>query len=307
VVSRHRDRRTWRRFVAAALVAGCVAAASAGCKPPVQPQQFLSRHAVLSSYNARAESIQRLWSRCHIVVDMPKFDDAGTSVTGRESYAADGHFIFDKPRNLLLQGKAPFVGAVFGLHSNDQQYWFWVKPKTSTEWKGRPGGPGQERLLLRPDRLLETLGMFAVPTDGRAMFRRDPDTDVIQVVAESPLPSDAHGGFASMCVVQEIHLDRYKHDPVSVRLLDPSGEPIVVSTLSNYREVEGVRVPGTLVFRFLLLDPVRNETVVTLDLKDITLTKELPSSAFAYREPPVDAHVDVDAPSFPRAAPRNGQ
>jgi len=307
VVSRHRDRRTWRRFVAAALVAGCVAAASAGCKPPVQPQQFLSRHAVLSSYNARAESIQRLWSRCHIVVDMPKFDDAGTSVTGRESYAADGHFIFDKPRNLLLQGKAPFVGAVFGLHSNDQQYWFWVKPKTSTEWKGRHGGPGQERLLLRPDRLLETLGMFAVPTDGRAMFRRDPDTDVIQVVAESPLPSDAHGGFASMCVVQEIHLDRYKHDPVSVRLLDPSGEPIVVSTLSNYREVEGVRVPGTLVFRFLLLDPVRNETVVTLDLKDITLTKELPSSAFAYREPPVDAHVDVDAPSFPRAAPRNGQ
>jgi hypothetical protein len=289
------------------LVAGCVAAASAGCKPPVQPQQFLSRHAVLSSYNARAESIQRLWSRCHIVVDMPKFDDAGTSVTGRESYAADGHFIFDKPRNLLLQGKAPFVGAVFGLHSNDQQYWFWVKPKTSTEWKGRHGGPGQERLLLRPDRLLETLGMFAVPTDGRAMFRRDPDTDVIQVVAESPLPSDAHGGFASMCVVQEIHLDRYKHDPVSVRLLDPSGEPIVVSTLSNYREVEGVRVPGTLVFRFLLLDPVRNETVVTLDLKDITLTKELPSSAFAYREPPVDAHVDVDAPSFPRAAPRNGQ
>lgn len=296
MVSRHRDRCAWRRVVAAAVVVACGAATLAGCKPPVPPQQFLSRHAVLSGYNARAESIQRLWSRCHIAVDMPKFDDAGALVTGRESYSADGHFVFDKPRNLLLQGKAPFVGAVFGLHSNDEQYWFWVKPKTSTEWKGRHGGSGQDRLLLRPDRLLETLGMFAVPADGRAMFRRDPDTDVIQVVAASPLPVEAHGGFASTCVVQEIHLDRYKHDPVSVRLLDPSGEPIVVSTLSDYREVDGVRVPGKLVFRFLLLHPVRNETVVTLDLKDTTLTKELPSSAFAYREPPVDAHVDVDVP-----------
>ena len=115
MVSRHRDRCAWRRVVAAAVVVACGAATLAGCKPPVPPQQFLSRHAVLSGYNARAESIQRLWSRCHIAVDMPKFDDAGALVTGRESYSADGHFVFDKPRNLLLQGKAPFVGAVFGL------------------------------------------------------------------------------------------------------------------------------------------------------------------------------------------------
>jgi hypothetical protein len=278
--------------VGAALMAMGAVAALAGCKPEVRPQVFLSRHEVLSQYNARAEAIRRLWSRCHIEVDMPKFDD--DAVAGRQAYSADGHFIFDKPQSLLLQGKAPFVGAVFGLHSNDTEYWFWVKPQTSTEWKGRHDGPGRDRLVLRPDRLLEALGMFAVPTDGRAVFRRDADTDVIQVLAESPLPSEAQGGFSPLYVAQEVHLDRYEHDPISVRLLSPSGEPIVVSTLSDYREVDGQRVPTTLVFRFLMFRPVRSETVITLKLKDATLTKELSAAAFAYRESPVETRIDVD-------------
>jgi len=295
-MNRDRDLLRWVRPLAACLALPVCLANLAGCKPEVKPQEFLSRGDLLSKYNARAEAIARLWSRCHIAVRMPKFNDhtAGAKVIGYDNYSADGHFIFAKPRNLLLQGKAPFIGPVFGLHSNDQEYWFWVKPEVSTEYKGRYGGRGEDRLVMRPDRLLEALGVFAVPADGRVMFRRDERTDVIEVLAESPPPKDPGGGFSSLYVAKEIHLDRLEHDPVQVRLFSPSGDPVVISRLEGYQEIDGQRVPTRLTFRFLLIVPARSETTVTLKLKQVSLTKEIRPKAFAYHPPPVEHHEDLD-------------
>ena len=295
-MNRDRDLLRWVRPLAACLALPVCLANLAGCKPEVKPQVFLSRHDVLATYNARAEAIPRLWSRCQVDVRVPKFNDdpADAKVTGYDNYSADGHFIFSKPRNLLLQGKAPFVGPVFGLHSNDREYWFWVKPEVSTEYKGRYGGRGEGRFVMRPDRLLEALGVFAVPADGRVIFRRDERTDVIEVLAEWPPPDDPGGGFSSLYVAKEIHLDRVKHDPVQVRLFSPSGDPVVISRLEGYQEIDGQRVPTRLTFRFLLVVPARSETTVALKLKQVSLTKEIKSAAFAYRPPPVEHHEDLD-------------
>ena len=284
------------RLMLSGAVAVCLAGL-AGCEPPeLQPQEFLSRRDVLTMYNARAEAITKLWSKCHIDVRMPKFNDdpADPKVTGYDTYSADGHFVFTKPRNLVLQGEALFVGPVFGLHSNDQEYWFWVKPEVSTEYKGRYGGRGEGRFVMRPDRLLEALGVFAVPTDGRVMFRRDERTDVIEVLAESP-PNDPGGGFSALYVAKEIHLDRLEHDPVQVRLFSPSGDPVVISRLEGYQEIDGQRVPTRLTFRFLLIMPARSETTVALKLKQVSLTKKLKPKAFAYSPSPVEHFVDLDA------------
>ena len=297
-MTRDRGALYWLRRLTTGWAMAVWLAGLAGCEPPPPaPQVFLSRHDVLAAYNARAEAIARLWSRCQVQVRMPKFNDdpADPKVTGYDTYSADGLFVFAKPRNLVLQGKAPFVGPVFGLHSNDQEYWFWVKPEVSTEYKGRYGGRGEDRFVMRPDRLLEALGVFAVPTDGRVMFRRDERTDVIQVLAESPPPNDPGGGFSSRYVAKEIHLDRLEHDPVQVRLFSPSGDPVVISRLEGYQEIDGQRVPTRLTFRFLLIEPARSETTVTLKLKQVSLTKEIKPAAFAYRPPPVEHFVDLDA------------
>ncbi|NIA20736.1 MAG: hypothetical protein GWP05_01940 [Anaerolineaceae bacterium] len=296
-MNRERGVRHWLgRLMLSGAMAACLVGL-AGCKPDLQPQEFLSRRDVLAIYNARAAAITRLWSKCRIEVRMPKFnaDPADPRVTGYDTYSADGHFVFTKPRNLFLQGKAPFVGPVFGLHSNDRDYWFWVKPKDSVEYRGRYGGPGQDKLFLRPDRLLEALGLFAVPADGRAMFRRDDEADVIQVLAKSPPQNDLGQGFSSLYVAKEIHLDRFKHDPVEVRLLSPSGDPLVISQLEDYREIDGRRVPTRLTFRFLFAVPARSEATVTLKLKRVSLTKEINPRLFVYNPSPVEHFVDLDA------------
>ncbi len=134
-----------------------------------------------------------------------------------------------------------------------------------------------------------------MPADGRALFRRDDETDVIQFLAESPLLTDMSEGFSSLYVFQEIHLDRLKHDPLEVRLFNISGDPIVVSRLEDYKEIDGQRIPMKLTFRFLRTHPTRAETTVTLKLKRVSLTKEINPALFAYHAPPVERHEDLDS------------
>jgi len=283
-----------RRGVPAALALLAALAVLAGCKPVEPPvEETLPRATLVERYNARAETIKSLWSRCHVEARVPKFDRQGRPIKGRyEAWPADGNFILRKPRDLFLEGRF-FSDPVFGLHSNSEMYWFWVKPEASVEYHGRHDGPGAKRFPLRPDYLLDTLGVFPVTTDLSA-FRRGDQYDVIQVMdvdVARPAPNKHPEQVAvRLSVRQEIFLERVHHDPMEVRLYDGEGEVLVVSRLEDYREVEGVRVPTRLVYRFVPAD-----ATFTLTLKDISLSKPLKDAAFARRPAPVAHTRDLDA------------
>jgi len=264
-----------------------------GCPPPKPPEpEILPRASLVERYNARAAAIQKLWARCRIEARVPKMDKHGRAVQGRyDVWSLDGNFLLRKPRDLALVGRA-LTDPVFGLYSNSQMYWFWVKPGGSTEYHGRYDGPGAGTFPIRPDYLLETLAIFPVASDV-GYFRRGDEFDFLETMGIDVRQSRAGSPDEAALVVwlrQEVALERVHHDPVEVRLYDTEGEPLVISRLLDYQEVDGQRLPMKLVYRF-----VPTDTTFTLWLKDVSLTKEMKDAWFEYRPAPeVKQHVDLD-------------
>jgi hypothetical protein len=292
--------RLWRIAVLGPLVLVC-ALTLGGCPPPkpVVPPEILPRETLVTNYNTRAEAIQKLWSKCHIEIRIPTFESgkptAEARVTGSKSYALDGNFILRKPRDLYLEGRTLLPPTpVFGLFSNSEKYWLWVKPDVSTEWSGRYGGPGSTKFFMRPDRLLEALGLFPLLSDAAMTFRRDGSRDVFILLA--PGCTEAKGTARGSCISEEIYLSQTTHLPEEVRLYNDAGDPVIVSTLGDYTEVDGQQVPRHIVARFIEPSARRAESTVTLDLSSISLTKEIIKDAvFQYRAVDVDHRVDLDA------------
>ncbi len=292
-------RRLWRIVVLGPLALS-VAFVLGGCPqtPPVKPTEILPRETLAANYNARAEAIQKLWSKCHIEIRIPTFESgqptADARVTGSKSYALDGNFIFRKPHDLYLEGRTLLPPTpVFGLFSNSEKYWLWVKPDVSTEWSGSYGGPGASKFFMRPDRLLEALAVFPLPTDVAAGFRRDDSRDVFFLLCPGGTPAPGRPG--GSCLAEEIYLNRGTHLPEEVRLYNAAGDPVIVSTLGDYTEVDGQQVPRHIVARFIEPSSRRAESTVTLELSNLSLTKEVKDAAFQYRAADVDRRVDLDA------------
>jgi hypothetical protein len=273
-----------------------------GCPPPpltiLPPPEFLPSKTLVANYNTRADAIGKLWSKCHIEIRIPTFESgkpqAEARVTGSKSYALDGNFILRKPRDLYLEGRTLLPPTpVFGLFSNSERYWLWVKPDVSTEWSGRYDGPGASKFFMRPDRLLQAMGLLPLPTDGPVLFCRNDTHDELIVIAKSPDASPE--GLGHSYIAEEIYLNRSTHLPDEVRLYNDAGDPVIISTLSDYAEVDGQQVPRRIVARFIQPTGPRAESTVTLELSSISLTKEVKDAAFAYRPADVDHRVDLDA------------
>ncbi len=292
--------RTLCRLAAAIVLAGFAGLAGCAPKEPEPVQEILPKEDLLSHYNARAEAIQKLRAKCHVEARLPKLDDEGRPIEGEhETWSLDGNLLLRKPRDLYLVGKA-LTEPMFGLHSNREMYWFWVKPRVSTVYYGRYDGPGAERFAIRPDYLLQTLGVFPVPED-LTVFRRADDRDVLQTigvdVAEPACRQGPDEARLAVFLTQEVYLDRTEHhDPVEVRRYDRRGTPIVVTRLEEYRQVDGLRVPARLQYHFVPAD-----ATFTLSLRKISLTRDIPETAFTYREPDVEHREDLDRPAEPGA------
>jgi len=260
------------------------------------PDEILPRASLVDLYNSRAEAIQKLKAKCHVEARMPRMDDQGRPVQGKyDTWSLDGNLLLRKPRDLYLVGRA-LSDPMFGLHSNRETYWFWVKPRASVEYVGRYDGAGAEQFLIRPDYLLRTLGIFPVPADLWA-FRRGDRRDVLQLMAvevpDAP-PGAGRQVKVMLYLVQEVYLERVHHDPVEVRLYDKRGERIVVSHLEDYQVVDGQRVPTRLTCHFVPAD-----ATFKLSLSKVSLTAEIKDAVFDHdtvTPPSLKNHINLDAP-----------
>lgn len=279
------------------LVACLFLTALTGCGPEVLRTEILSRNQLIARYTARAEAIGMIRAKCRIEARIAKLDEQGKPVAGKaDTYSLDGNLLLRKPRDLYLVGKA-FSDPQFGLHSNADMYWWWVKPGESVEYRGRYDGPGATRLPIRPDYLIRGLGIHRLPDD-MWLFLRGPEDDILQTL-DVDLLSLAPSGRVKVnpYVVQEIRLDRVNHLPREVRLYDSLGEPLVVTRLGKYEEVDGQQVPTEIAYHFVPVD-----WTFKLSLKEISLTREIKDAVFEYRPKNFQRRIDLDADP-PRRGP----
>ena len=298
--------RQFSRVVVPLLTLVLAAVALPGCPPKTEAvQELLPRDILIARYNLRAETISMMRAKCHIEARLTKLDDTGKPVKGKvDTYSVDGNLLLRKPRDLYLVGKA-FIGEeVFGLHSNNEKYWWWVKVGEPSEYVGRHGGPGAEMFPVRPDLLLEALAIYPLPGDMR-VFKRGDQFDVIQTQGVELDPASGEGATGGQVrvlpyLMQEISLERVHHDPVEVRLYRKDGEPLLVARLENYQDVpsriedekvtETQRMPMKIVYRFVPID-----WTFTLELTDVSLTREIKPAVFEYHTKGFLHTVDIDA------------
>jgi len=256
--------------------------AVAGCGPikqPTGPEPLPAPTAeeVLAVHNAWADSIEHIWARADLRLNVPKRDGSAE----RKKFDLDGHLFLQKPDNLFLHGEV--LGQdQFTLGASEERFWLWVRPQVNTVWTGRRGGPGERRLVLSPSALAEALGVFRVA----------PSEDLEQRCAlhgEHMVLSEYRrdGGAA----VRRIWFDRRTSRPARIDLFDESGRRLLMAELLRYERVGEIEVCTAYRARFY---GNGEEMDLVLRLKEVNLDKKPNPRVFEYRVPPGAAEKDLD-------------
>jgi hypothetical protein len=257
--------------------------AAAGCLPtrteplpPVPPA--LPPDAVIAAHNAWADSIDHLWSRTAITLDLPNPE----TNSDRMKFDLEGLLFVAKPDSLLLNGRF-MLKDVFQVGMNSDRFWLIVRPQIATVWTGRRGGPGERQFILAAADLMTALGFLPIHLDpkARAAFRVEPEQ---YILTEQRL-------FGGKTVPwRRVSFDRRTLRPARLELFDEGGRPILVAELLAYEPVDATSVCTSYHIRFY-----GNEEVdLTLGLSHVSLTKPLPPKVFEYRRPPDLSLHDLD-------------
>jgi hypothetical protein len=260
-----------------ALSAGCIRH-ELGPVPPALPQDK-----VLEAHNAWADSVQHLWSRAAVTIDLPKADRHDE----RDKFDMDGHLMVVKPDNLFIHGQMPVIGKdAFKLGMNAQRFWLWVfkpEPDRPTMWTGRRGGPGERRFILAAEDVMTALGLFPIDlkTLGPAAFHVEPEQYVVTESRE----------FAGRTVPwRRLWLDRRTLRPVRIDLFDEIGHRVLMSELLEYQRAGQTDVCVTYRARFYGDD----EVDMALRLSGVDITRAIPPALFLYKVPEGSRVEDLD-------------
>ncbi len=245
--------------------------------PVVEPPELLSRH------NAWAESIQTVWSRADLKMNLP----AGEAGEKRERHAVSGHLFLAKPGRLFVHGQV-LGQEVFQFGVGGERFWLWVRPQVNTVWVGRRGGQAEADLIISPPALLEALGLSRIePRPGTEMH--------VDAYGDHFVLSEYGGGWWPP--VRRTWLDRRTFRPRRIDLFDPDGRRVLMSELLEYSEVEGTDVCTLYRVRFLPRGAGGGgEVDLVIHLKDVSLEKAPNPRVFEYRRPPGATEEDLDRP-----------
>jgi hypothetical protein len=189
---------------------------------------------VAKAVNANASKIKTVWARHDFDADI--VDDKGKS----HSLSGSGTLQFRKPGDLLLTAKG--IIDYFEVGANDQHYWFTVYPKeVGTQWWGRKDQmteEGARRIPIRPDLLLEVLGVHEIDEDfmqpPAPTMRVNNDQWAYMFVWNAPLRTP----IARWVAVKEVWYDIQTKRPTLIVLFDASGRVVLRARLSQHEKIE---------------------------------------------------------------------
>lgn len=141
---------------------------------------------------------------------------------------------------LLIRAKKPGID-VFELGSNGETFWL-ALPTENLLYIGSFANLDPEataRLPVRPDLVLEVLGVTPLPSDLLAppvpMLRYNPDNSAYMLTFAEPLDGGAHPRWQ---VVKEAWYDRETLLPSNIILFDRDGRPVLRAYLRNHQEID---------------------------------------------------------------------
>ena len=212
--------------------------------------------------------------------------------------------LFSQQQSMRLVGKKDIAGTLFDLGSNDERYWVIVRPETDTMWTGRwdqIAKADPEQLPIRPDLVLETLGVQPLATELKhspvPVLRFNNDADVYMVVWSVPLQT-------RWAAQKEVWYDRKTLRPTNVLLFDENGRIVVRAYL---RQPKKVQLDGKqesewplVATQYDLLFPATGSKML-INLEDVALKRNGAPNPRSFTFPGDDAGVshviDIDEPS----------
>jgi len=168
----------------------------------------------------------------------------------RESFELNGVLLYRKPRQLYLQ--LQHLAGQMEVGSNDEEFWVWKRFGDERYWWGQHSGIDgimDTDMPVRPDHLLDVLGLRPLPEAGRLqgpVFWVSPSRYELLYLDRNP------GG--ELHLVKSIDIDR--KPPFLIREMvhfRPDGHPNMVAKLSEYKTIQGstVLAPHRIHMRWL--------------------------------------------------------
>lgn len=279
-------------------------AAVAGCppKPPPSPKGYFGPTEpmvdVVGQINRNAAAVPTLRAagnfEAHIV-------DQGK----RHFVNGDVTLLYRRPDEVRLIGKKDLAGQIFEAGSNGDRYWLIVKADTDTMWWGEIANldhidPSQ--LPIRPDVLIEVLGIDQIPTDllrePVPTMRFNNDADAYMLNFNVRLPD-------RWAVQKEVWYDRQTKLPRLVLLFNEHGRIVMRAYLSNHRPLESDnRDEGDaakVATRYQIFFPDTG-TSIRFDLDDVALTRNRAPNdqSFIFQQNPgVSRQINLDEQARP--------
>jgi len=268
---------------------------AAGCAKPLKtlppyygPTDTMAQ--VVRAVNDNNSKIKTLWSSHTFEATL--VDEKGKS----HSFSGDGYLLFMKPENMLLT--AGGIIKFFEVGSNDEQYWFTAYPdEVSTQWwgeKGKLNDQTAKQIPIRPDLLLEVLGVSTIEEDFMQMpapvMRFNNDAHAYMFVWSKPVQN-------RWVAVKETWYDLETKLPRSVHLFDINGRIILRAYLTEPETIKGTtaKMPS----KFDLFFP-ETRSQMTFKLTDIRpsikkgpVTIPNPASFSFPAEPGVKKQIEI--------------
>lgn len=276
-----------------------------GCPPggPARPEPLPPPEptaVVIQRFNANNRRIQRA-VYCPDVRVQVRLRDEQNRV---QHFSGAGKFLFERPRGLYLDITHGLGVGVARFGSNDEQYWGWVQTEVERGWRGRYENlylPRNQQMPLRPDHIIEALGMNELPTGhpGEMLwFRRSLDSPPVDDILYVRDLGTGQGALERQYWLSR----RWPFMAVVIQFTDGIGRPRLKAFLDNYAPIG--RADGPLATGRVTLQIGEDGSQMKLEFGRLEF-RDAPPQAF--RQPPIEDWpvgevIDLDAPA--EAEPR---